>query len=130
MKKHKMCKYHPDYDPNNPTPKPWQNRKATQANSQSAPATPAPAAQPAPIPLAPGSVLKALLSNQTALQPTQTTVVATAHGPPPGTTLYDANGQSYLISTAKTYHTSQSSMAPSIGSLIDGGCNCQASVFY
>ena len=110
-----MGKFNPNYDPNNPQPKPWQNRKANQATAQPAPAAPAPAAQPAPIPLAPGSVLKSLLSNQTALQPTQTTVVATAHRPPPGTTLYDANGQSYLISTAKTYHTSQSSWLQVLG---------------
>ena len=71
-----MGKYHPDYDPNKPKPN-WQNKTANQANVQAVPSTPPSVAQ-VPTPLPPGSVLKSILSNSAALQPTQTTVVATA----------------------------------------------------
>jgi hypothetical protein len=90
FKKHKMGKYRPDYDPNNP--RPWQNvqnRQANQTTVQAQPVAPiqvqavsVPVQAQAPTPSPPGSVLKAILSNSTALQPTQTTVVAPAYRPP------------------------------------------------
>ena len=64
---------------------------------------------------APGSVLRQMLSNRSAIQPGQTIVAS-------GTEI-TINGQRYRACVAKTYTVSKRHTKPLTGSLIDGGCN-------